>query len=77
MDTWQGPLFPKRRCSYGPDQGDRGPGLTPYPLPSLQGSGPQPQTLLASLFLALRTSPRRPPYPLNKTWWLSDRSRQF
>lgn len=40
MDTWQGPLFQKRRCSYGPYQGDRGPGLTPYPLPSLQGPLP-------------------------------------
>lgn len=69
MDAWQGPRFQKRRCSYGPDQGDMlaHPGLaTPRPrhhlpkaLRPAEGNGPQPQTLLASLFPALRASPCR------------------
>lgn len=67
MDAWQGPRFQKRRCSYGPDQGDMltRPGLaTPRPhlpkaLRPAEGDGSQPQTLLASLFPALRASPRR------------------
>lgn len=68
MDAWQGPRFQKRRCSYGPDQGDMlaRPGLAisrhrhhlPKALRPAEGNGPQPQTLLAFLFPALGASPR-------------------